>query len=89
MNNNITNTIHKERQNKFELVYKNIIPEIKEKITIKNCTINEQIKYSLKNLSKNYSENDNFLKSKICIYYCTPFLDKNNFSINKNQFAEK
>ena len=84
MNNNIINTIHKERQNKFELIYKNVNQEIKEKTNIKNCSINEQIKYSLKNLSKNYSKNDNFLKSKICAYYCSPFLDKNNFSINKN-----
>ena len=89
INNNIINPIHKERKNKFELVYKNVTHEIKEKINIKNYSINEQIKYSLEYLSKNYSKNDNFLKSKICAYYCSPFLDKNIFSINKNSFAEK
>ena len=89
INNNIINPIYKERQNKFELVYKNVNTEIKEKINIKNYSINEQIKYSLEYLSKNYSKNDNFLKSKICAYYCSPFLDKNIFSINKNSFAEK
>ena len=83
-NNNVISNFHKERQNKFELVYKNVTHEIKEKINIKNYSINEQIKYSLEYLSKNYSKNDNFLKSKICAYYCSPFLDKNNFSINKN-----
>ena len=88
-NNNVISNFHKERQNKFELVYKNVTHEIKEKINIKNYSINEQIKYSLEYLSKNYSKNDNFLKSKICAYYCSPFLDKNIFSINKNSFAEK
>ena len=88
-NNNVISNFHEERQNKFELIYKNVNQEIKEKTNIKNCSINEQIKYSLKNLSKNYSKNDNFLKSKICAYYCSPFLDKNIFSINKNSFAEK
>ena len=88
-NNNVISNFHKERQNKFELIYKNVNPEIKENINIKNYSINEQIKYSLEYLSKNYSKNDNFLKSKICAYYCSPFLDKNIFSINKNSFAEK
>jgi hypothetical protein len=89
INNNIINPIYKERKNKFELVNKVVNPEIKEKENIKNCSLNEQIKYSLKNLSKNYSKNDNFLKSKICVYYCTPFLDKNIYGINKNSLTEK
>lgn len=89
INNNILNPIYKERKNKFELVNKVVNPEIKEKENLKNFSLNEQIKYSLKNLSKNYSKNDNFLKSKICAYYCTPFLDKNIFGINKNSLTEK
>ncbi len=33
-----------------------------------------QIKYALKNLVNCYSTNPYFLKSKLCSYYCSPFL---------------
>ena len=87
-NYNINKRSYKERENKFE-IYKKIKPKIKEEINLKNCSLNEQIKYSLQNVAKTYSKNDNFLKSKICAYYCGPFLDKNFFDKNKNSFNEK
>ena len=88
INYNRNNRPYKERENKFE-IYKNIKPEIKKENNIKNCSLNEQIKYSLQNIAKNYSKNDNFLNSKICTYYCGPFLDKNIFDNNKNPLKEK
>ena len=58
---------------------------------INNYPINEQIKYALKNMVNLYGKtNPYFLKSKICNYYCGPFLDRdfllsNNFNeSNKN-----
>lgn len=88
INYNLNNRPYKERENKFE-TYKNIKPEIKEEININKCSLNDQIKYSLQNIAKNYSKNDNFLKSKICTYYCGPFFDKKIFDINQNSFKEK
>ena len=58
-------------------------PFIEKQNKLENLPLNEQIKYSLQNIAKLYSQNDYFMKSKICNYYCAPFLDKNNFSINK------
>ena len=58
---------------------------------INNYPIQEQIKYALKNMVNLYGKtNPYFLKSKICNYYCGPFLDRdiivsNNFNeSNKN-----
>lgn len=87
-NYNAKNRPYIERENKFE-IFKNIKPEITEEININKYSLNDQIKYSLQNIAKNYSKNDNFFKSKICTYYCGPFLDKKIFDINKNYFNKK
>ena len=84
-NYNINNRPKKERNNKFE-INNNIKPEINEvneQIDLEKLTLNEQIKYSLKNIANNYSTKENFIKSKICTYYCAPFLDKNIFNMDK------
>jgi hypothetical protein len=83
-NYNFINRPFVEKQNKFE-INSGIKPKKtkKKENEIENLPLNEQIKYSLQNIAKLYSENDYFMKSKICNYYCAPFLDKNNFSINK------
>ena len=88
INYKINNRPYKERENKFE-IYKSINPEIKEENDVKKYSLNDQIKYSLQKIAKNYSKNDNFFKSKMCTYYCGPFLDKKIFDINKNSFNEK
>lgn len=81
-NFNLINRPLIEKQNKFE-INNNIKQKIEIKNEIENLPLNEQIKYSLQNIAKQYSQNENFLNSKICNYYCAPFIDKNNFSINK------
>ena len=81
-NLNLINRPFIEKQNKFE-INNNIETKIEKKNEIENMTLNEQIKYSLQNIAKQYSQNENFMNSKICNYYCAPFLDKNNFCINK------
>ena len=77
-----------KRENKFEL-YNNIKTEKKEKNNTENDSLNEQIKNSLQNIAKNYFNNDNFIKSKICTYYCSPFIEKNILNIKKNFLYEK
>lgn len=87
-NININHRTKIENKNKFEL-YNNKNQEMQEKINIENCSLDEQIKYSLKNIAKNYSNNDDFLKSEICTYYCAPFIDKNILSTNKYFVSKK
>ena len=65
-----------EKENKFEL-YNNIKSDKNEKNNLENQSLNEQIKNSLKKIVKNYSINGNFIKSKMCTYYCSPFIEKN------------
>ena len=77
-----------ERKNKFILSPKQEIKKKEIFINNKDFSINDQIKYSLQNLAINYSSNNNFLKSKLCNYYCGPFLEKNIFGFNKNLFNE-
>ena len=49
--------------------------------------LDEQIKYSLKNMTNLYTKtNPNFIKSKICNYYCFPFMNKDIFEYNKENF---
>ena len=46
-----------------------------------------QIKYSLKNMTNFYAKtNPNFMKSKICNYFCFPFMNKDIFENNKDNF---
>ena len=46
-----------------------------------------QIKYSLKNMTNFYAKtNPNFMKSKICNYFCFPFMSKDIFEYNKDNF---
>ena len=85
INYNRNNLSQIERKNKFSF-YNNrndIKPNVSKINNIDNNSLNEQIKYSLQNIANNYSINNNFLKSKICAYYCAPFLDKKIFDINK------
>ena len=72
-----------EKENKFEL-HDQIKTDKEEKNNIENYSLNEQIKNSLQNIAKNYSNNDNFFKSKMCTYYCSPFIEKNILNMKKN-----
>lgn len=50
-----------------------------------------QIKYSLKNMTNFYTKtlaNPNFIKSKICNYFCFPFMNKDIFEYNKDNFYD-
>ncbi len=54
---------------------------------IKDSPLDEQIKYSLKNMTNYYTKiNPNFMKSKICNYFCFPFMNKDIFEFNKDNF---
>ena len=56
---------------------------------INNSNIHLQIKYALKNMADLYSKsNPYFLKSKICNYYCGPFLDKDIFENKAELFIK-
>ena len=72
-----------EKENKFE-IHNQIKADKEEKNNIENYSLNEQIKCSLQNIAKNYSNNDNFFKSKMCTYYCSPFIEKNILNMKKN-----
>ena len=51
---------------------------------MKDNPINIQVKYALENMANCYGKNNPyFLTSKLCNFYCGPFLDKNNFGNNK------
>ena len=50
---------------------------------MENSPLNIQIKYALKNMANFYGNNNPFFcNSKICNYYCSPFLDKEIFNSN-------
>ena len=54
---------------------------------INDSPLEEQIKYSLKNMTNLYAKtNPNFMKSKICNYFCFPFMNKDIFENNKDNF---
>ena len=55
---------------------------------MKDNPINIQVKYALENMANSYGNNNNpyFMMSKLCNFYCGPFLDKNNFGNNKGIF---
>ena len=55
---------------------------------MKDNPINIQVKYALENMANSYGNNNNpyFMMSKLCNFYCSPFLDKNNFGNNKGIF---
>ena len=54
---------------------------------INDSPLDVQIKYSLKNMTNLYAKtNPNFMKSKICNYFCFPFMNKDIFENNKDNF---
>ena len=54
---------------------------------INDSPLDVQIKYSLKNMTNLYAKtNLNFMKSKICNYFCFPFMSKDIFEYNKDNF---
>ena len=54
---------------------------------INDSPLDLQIKYSLKNMTNLYAKtNPNFMKSKICNYFCFPFMNKDIFENNKDNF---
>jgi RNA recognition motif-containing protein len=56
---------------------------------ISDSPLDVQIKYSLKNMTNLYARtNSNFLKSKICNYFCFPFMNKDIFENNKDNFYD-
>jgi len=54
---------------------------------INDSSLDVQIIYSLKNMTNLYAKtNPNFMKSKICNYFCFPFMNKDIFECNKDNF---
>ena len=54
---------------------------------IEDSPFNIQIKYALKNMANFYGKNNPFFcNSKICNYYCSPFLEKDIFNSNHEVF---
>ena len=54
---------------------------------IKDNSIQAQIRYALKNMVNFYGKtNPNFCKSKLCNYYCGPFMNKDFFESNRDVF---
>jgi RNA recognition motif-containing protein len=70
--------IEKEKEKENIQIFKNM----------KDNPINIQVKYALENMANSYGNNNNpyFMMSKLCNFYCGPFLDKNNFGNNKGIF---
>ena len=70
--------IEKEKEKENIQTFKNM----------KDNPINIQVKYALENMANSYGNNNNpyFMMSKLCNFYCGPFLDKNNFGNNKGIF---
>lgn len=57
---------------------------------INNKSIHEQIKYALKKMANLYSNtNPYFFQSKLCSYYCGPFLERDIFESNHEAFQYK
>ena len=87
-NSSLNSVLHADKN---KIKQKEIEKE-KENIQIfnnmKDNPINIQVKYALENMANSYGNNNNpyFMMSKLCNFYCGPFLDKNNFGNNKGIF---
>jgi len=69
--------IDKEKEKENIQIFKNM----------KDNPINIQVKYALENMANSYGKNNPyFMMSKLCNFYCGPFLDKHNFGNNKGTF---
>ena len=90
-NSSLNSVLHGEK-NKNKIKQKEIDKEKeKENIqtfnNIKENPINIQVKYALENMANSYGKNNPyFITSKLCNFYCGPFLDKINFSNDKGVF---
>ena len=81
-NNSSTNSSYNSNFQSIKPKENENIPIIDNRI--EDNPINVQIKCALKNMANFYGKNNPyFCNSKLCNYYCSPFLEKDNFNSNQ------